>query len=367
MKKNSLSAAAFLLFFALSAFGQTTNESVRPFLERAEMFEYQKKYFEAIDEINKAIAVLPNEPRLYLRRSGYQWELKNGGAALEDIKTALTLAPRDIGNLQNVSMRYFNIDLPAEALKTADFIIEIFPANPIGYRNRAVLKQKLEDCEGAAEDFVKADELTPPGVALNADSTLTFIADKLNNSPAAAALYDRLTELLAARAAHADKLLAEYLQTNPQENTQKQRLLERDLSVALNHFLLALSRQKELYAAGNMPDKVTETVDRIALFESQILSLEDCRAFCRELRADYYQNRGKYRQAIAELDRAMSGLTKSTAYRYIKRGDLYLEIKQYEQAVWDYEQAIILDRDLEYKLREKIDWAKQKPEEQKAK
>ena len=373
MKKLSLFAIAFLVCMT-TAFGQGFSPNIIPYLNQAEEFDRLGKYAEAIDELGKALVVESNNPYLYLKRALYYKRTRNVEAAYSDIKTAVALAPNDIETLHSAATRYYEIGRRREAAEIIDVMIKAFPSNPLGYQHRAELRSKLKDYDGAVDDKIKAAELGPLGERFTTSNILRIVTEKLNNDLNTARFYERLTELLARRAEFAGKNLAQHVENNGDRENQADALIRKQTDTltlkykdALWVFSSHLFKVKNFYLGHNQPDKARQTVEQVARFESPLLRMDSCPAECLEIRAEYHRLKGRYREAIADLSKVMFGLTKATAYRYVSRGDLFLLTEQYSLAAWDFEQAIILDKNFEFTLREKIDFARQKAEEKQPK
>ena len=61
--------------------------------EKARKYVYMKKYINALDEINKAIAIMPNVPQPYSLRGSIYYKMENYSNALKSWNKALELNP----------------------------------------------------------------------------------------------------------------------------------------------------------------------------------------------------------------------------------------------------------------------------------
>ena len=61
--------------------------------EKAQKYVYMKKYINALDEINKAIAIMPNVPQPYSLRGSIYYKMENYSNALKSWNKALELNP----------------------------------------------------------------------------------------------------------------------------------------------------------------------------------------------------------------------------------------------------------------------------------
>jgi len=149
----------------------------RPRFNHAEILRRQKKYREALSELDKLISMDFKEPYVY---SEYgliysDQEMHEQAAAAYE----LGLASDTISVLAyNYSITLYNLGEYEKSLVLMDAAIRRSPKNELCYYNRAYIKLKLNDREGACTDLVIAGEL---GLDVSVDQKKECTKDSLNS------------------------------------------------------------------------------------------------------------------------------------------------------------------------------------------
>jgi TolB-like protein/Tfp pilus assembly protein PilF/tRNA A-37 threonylcarbamoyl transferase component Bud32 len=143
----------------------------------------------ALAELEQAATTVPNDPHLYelkgyiLRRMGKQKE------ALNELKHAIELDPRNVGTLGQVSLTYGNLRRYAEAQTMCDRILEIDPNDVDALAGRAFLTLAWKADTKPWHDVIDSIRRTNPAdIRRIADSWLTCALDERDVPAAKAAL-----------------------------------------------------------------------------------------------------------------------------------------------------------------------------------
>ncbi len=152
-------------------------------------------------DINKAIAIAPDNAQLYARRAyikAHTFDLDvakiNHDDAIADLDKAISLDP---ANPEFYRQRGFSRSQQGATLSAAedfDKAIVIDPANANNFNERGLIRLKIEDFRGAAADFSKAIEITDNLEYLYRNRGLAYYNSK--NTTGAVNDYTKAIELI---------------------------------------------------------------------------------------------------------------------------------------------------------------------------
>lgn len=115
----------------------------------------------AIDFLNHALALDPDNPHLYNSRAVAYLSLQQYPAAAEDLNKALSLLPDYADAHNNLASLYFQQQQYNQSIIEYSRAIEINPNFAEAIMNRGMAERKLLHYEDAFEDFRRAVSLTP--------------------------------------------------------------------------------------------------------------------------------------------------------------------------------------------------------------
>ncbi|RHZ76624.1 hypothetical protein Glove_194g158 [Diversispora epigaea] len=124
--------------------------------DRAETFRKLKRYEEALNDLNCAIAVKPHKPTAWCLRGIIKGLNKVYMEAIEDLNDALYRDKTDYLALKWRAFCYYEIQFYNHALWDLDLIINSGYADGFTYLNRADINRRLKRFKDANEDIAKA-------------------------------------------------------------------------------------------------------------------------------------------------------------------------------------------------------------------
>jgi len=119
------------------------------------------RFDEAVVECNRLILRAPRLPQAFVERGLIFTALGHGKRGLEDLQTALMLAPGNINALLIQGDIYFMLERPAAAEDSYSQAIALAPERPLAWINRGVARDEQGRFEEAIADFSQALLLDP--------------------------------------------------------------------------------------------------------------------------------------------------------------------------------------------------------------
>ena len=343
----------FLLFCLLGAYAQTDPQGIA---NDASGLRIKGKCNEAIDLLNSGIGDHPTFNRLYLERAKCFLITKNNEAFFMDIQKAVALkAPRTeiLSALAGPA---------AENLPVIEELIKYDPTLSVAYDRRAMCKFALGDYQGMIDDGLKSQEKAHP---LDLDTSIAMFAvqsiSKLKDNKIALAQTDRILDFY-------EVINDKVVNFAPETARDKwQSLVQiRYIRSALRLTLASVFEERGL------PVRARQ------LLEDSVKIQPQSDAY--RLRAAYYKKKGLSAEAKADEQAANESLiTELTAMlasghdemgyqiegfrlsnSLFRRGDLYLSLGRFAEAIKDYEAAKTAVPAVKDKADEKIEAVQQK-------
>ena len=123
---------------------------------RGLVFYALRKYREAIEEFDKAIALDPNEPDFHNNKGLGLTKIGLYEMALCEYDKAIIINPNNVLYVYNKANALSRLTRYQEALKEYDKIIDLRPNDPDFYNNKGVTLLYLNNFKGALDEFHKA-------------------------------------------------------------------------------------------------------------------------------------------------------------------------------------------------------------------
>jgi tetratricopeptide (TPR) repeat protein len=326
MKKFPL----ILLTVFLSAFSVFAQTEIENIIEKANRLNLEQKTAEAIAEINRGIAIEPNNPNLYLTRANFYNFSDNKPEILADAQKAASLSPTDRKILYFSALVLYASQQIKESLKIADELIALGDVDSFGWSLRINIKMQLQDFVGAFEDITTALELFPNESMLK--QTRAVLLRLTGDSDKALEVYN--IEI---------SLLEKKLNKAKNENEKPPILFD------LTGFLFAragyyLSKSNNEQACADLIKAVNYTPTAVNYFN----------------RADFYRQMEMFVEAETDLTKALEIRTDFPEIQIlINRGDVYVESGKYDEALKDYQEVLKLDATLKDFFDQRVIWIKQ--------
>lgn len=326
MKKLTL-VIFTLLFLSLSVFAQTETEKI---VERARKLRFDKKIAESYAEINRALALAPGNPDLYLGRADFYLLDDNKVEVLNDAQKAAALAPTDRKVLYFAALVLYRSQQYQEALKISDQIIALGEVELRSWHLRIQTKTHLEDFFGAFEDATTGIEQYPNDDFLKQNQA--NLVRLMGNSDKAFGMFNALI-------AAAEKKLAQ-----TKDNNQKAKIKK-----SLSMFLFS---RAGIHFSKFLKEQALADLVKVVEYSPSALSYF--------VRAKMYRQQRMFAEAVADLTTALEfdkGIDKVQVF--IERGDVYAFMEKYDEAHRDYENALKLDTEIRPIFDARVVWLNQ--------
>lgn len=235
---------------------------------------------------------------IYSDRGIAKWRMQQNKEAIDDFNESIQLSPENASAYNNRGNALMDLGHPEEAIKDFDRAITLQPAYGAAYNNRGNAYAALHDYEAAFQSFRQATALLPKSAAPFNGRGRTH------------------TELERYHAAIRD--------------------LTRAISFDQKYAAAYRNRAEAHLALGNFSaaaDDATQAFDLEPDRQQPELLL---------LRAKAYAAENKFREAIADFDKALE-LDANLIEAYVERGVLFAKNKRYDDAIGDYNRAIEMD------------------------
>lgn len=319
-----------LLSLGSFCFAQTAAEE---FIKKSDEYLSENKLSEAIGELTKAIALHPENADLYLRRADLNFGVPDYEAAEQDVNQALRLNPDDKPTILTAAKLLRNSRKCTEAKSLLDGFIARQAASGDVFYARSHSKMRLGDWFGAYEDMFTASELTPPEAPLSNHyrTTLAGMLSKVGES-------DKALEQLG-------KLIKFYHERFMKQGVERGKFNP-------DHTLSEVYRIR----AGVYHAQKNESAEFADLAKSIEYNPLD---FNYRIRAKIYADHEMYAEAAADYTQALKN-TLNPAIFLFERGEIYVEMKRFDEAVKDFNEAVKKDASFKDLAERRIALIKQK-------
>ena len=308
--KHLIFGFLFLLSLSSFCFAQTTAEE---FIKKSNEYLSENKLPEAIAALNKAIALRPDDAELYLRRADLNFGVPDYEAAEQDVNQAARLKPDNKPTILTAAKILRNSRKCSEAKNLLDgFVAKQTAAGGDVFYARSHTKMCLGDWFGAYEDMFAASELTPPDAPLSNHyrTTLAGMLSKVGES-------DKAIEQLG-------KLIKFYHEKFMKQGVERGKFNP-------DHSLADVYRIR----AGVYHAQKNETAEFADLAKSIEYNPLD---FNYRIRAKIYADHEMYAEAAADYTQGLQN-TLNPAIFLFERGEIYVEMKRFDEAVKDFTEA----------------------------
>ena len=336
------------------------NKSWETLKEKGNVLFKQQKYEEAINYYEKAIKLNNNIEVLYSNKGTCEKCLKKYKEAIRDYKKALEINPKNTKNLNRLASVYIIVGNLGEAKMTQQKALNFEPSNSVYKEQMLTIEKIIEDEEKMQEKikeqkFDEAEEVCKKLIEKVPDfsdlkkhyikilienvklqDALIYINKEINFEDK---MKDPEFDYLIALTLYYD---GQYEKAKKQINLMKQKnnynenieqLLKKVNEIeSVKNKANEIFKQKKYEEAIEEYSKVLEFDQSNKKFNSLILAN---RALC-------YQKLKKNTEALRDSNQSVK-LNPYYARGYVKRGNVYMELKMYDDAKADFQKAKELD------------------------
>jgi tetratricopeptide (TPR) repeat protein len=115
----------------------------------------------ALNDLNEALAIAPEDPDLLINRANANDALKRSEAAIDDLTEAVAIDPSRGDALVRRASVWRRMDMLAEARSDIDKAISIDPDDPEALLERGIVRQLTGNLDGARQDWTHAQQIDP--------------------------------------------------------------------------------------------------------------------------------------------------------------------------------------------------------------
>ena len=320
----------------------------------------QNKYEEAINYYEKAIKLNNTIEVLYSNKGTCEKCLKKNKEAIRDYKKALEINPKNTKNLNRLASVYIIVGNLGEAKMTQQKALNFEPNNSVYKDQMGTIEKIIEDEQKMKEKinenkFDEAEEVCKkllekvPAFSdlkkyyikilienVKLQDALAFISKEINfEDKMKDSEFDYLTALTLYFDGQYDKAKKQINLAKQKNNSNEKYddLLKKVNEIeAVKNKANELFKQKKYEEAIEEYTKVLEFDPTNKKFNSLILAN---RALC-------YQKLNKHKEALRDSNQSIK-LNPYYARGYVKRGNVYMELKMYDDAKLDFQKAKELD------------------------
>jgi len=299
---------------------------------RGGTFLSEKKYDEALADLNKAIQLRPAYAEALSNRGIILSDRKKPEEALIDLNKAISLRPNYADAINNRGIILMELNKYSEALNDFNRAIEIRPGYAEAYYNRGLLFMNENKYDQAVKDYDKALELRPgyPEAVINRGIILND-------------------------GANSEKLLTEYnnaLKTNPND---PELYYSRGIALmnlnkfpgAISDFTKAISlkadHSKAYLSRGNAYVNEKDTIAALNDY-TKVIEIDKKSADAYIGRGNIMRDQNKNELALKDYNKAIE-LNPSAVNAYHNRGILLIREKKFEEVINDFSKVLELKGD----------------------
>ncbi|MDX1906623.1 MAG: tetratricopeptide repeat protein [Bacteroidia bacterium] len=297
---------------------------------RAQAWADERKFSDAMADLNLLISINPRKPEYYWQRGDVQVQLNLPEAALADYNEALNMAPGEVKGRYQRGLLFMKLGRYAEALADIDVALTQQPRDASGWYHRGLIQEAQDHRDEALGSFAKAIQIEP----CLADAWLHqgLIHVRSGDGTAAAADLDKAIAC-ETQAPEAYRLRGELMiPTQPEKALQ---LLSKAIALGPQYGQSYATRAACYLTLRQYENALPDLEKALQLLPPvQIKLLTD--------RAWLYAKLNNPTQALADYNRAIQAAPDS-ARLYCLRAQLLADMKQPAKAAEDAEAAIRLD------------------------
>lgn len=271
-------------------------QDFRTVAHRGEIQSLLGRHDEALRDLERAIGLDPGSAWAIARRGQVLGSMQRYGEAVSDFNRALELDPAGEWILASRGEAYRRMGLYEEALNDFDRAVRLDPGSAWAIAHRGQTRCQLERFEEAIADFDRALELDP--------AYMWAVAHR----------------------AEAFRRLGRY----------REALADFDRAVRLDPtYAGTLAGRGEIYRLMERHEEALADFDRAVEIDPTYVGALASRGETRS-------SLGRYDEALADLDRAVQ-LDPEYAWAIAQRGEIYRLLERHEEALADFDRAIELD------------------------
>ncbi len=294
----------------------------------SEMYFTDMDFYDAFEDVDKAIQLGSKDPRWYALRGDILMELEETQRAIADYTFALEHSAPDSMVLFKRSMSYFFLEKNDSSLADINAAIKLAPANAGMFYLRALIYQRTEQYAQAAVDYERYGKLEQG----DGEFYINMAACKNEAYNYAGALADAAKGV----ALNGDPLAANY-------EMGRASLGLKDYEKAVEYFSFYLLKETTYadvyYLRGLAYMQLKEEEKALADWDKAIELLPTY--------AEPFLEKGKYYQREKEMDKATRVFTQGLAFEssfkaefYFLRGQCHAAKESYTKALEDYTMAL---------------------------
>ena len=151
---------------------------------------YEHNYVAAIADMDTVLRINPNNAAALRCRGSAERVLKRYSEALDDLNKCVALGSNDTTYLNRGILR-LDLNDTTGAIEDYDMMVKINP-NVNSYVLRGRLKSRLKDYDGSVSDYLSARAIIPDSLDYAIETNLAWAERLLYNYPAATEEYDKL-------------------------------------------------------------------------------------------------------------------------------------------------------------------------------
>lgn len=287
-------------------------------------------YEGAIEDLNQAIKLEPQNALAYNRRGDAYYRLGDYEQAQADSSQAILLNPQDANAYFDRGFAYSELGKYKEAIADYNQAIKLNPQNAYAYYGRGIARTKLKDNKGAMGDFSKAIALKPQYTEPYLQRGI--LRRRLKLRQAAIQDFDTVIKINPSDAkAYYQRGLTQFI------NQQKSEALK-DYTDAISinpKYIEAYLNRGDVYSDLGNKLEATEDYNTILQIDPKFIAAYMHRGIHRF-------SFGDYKGAIEDYTQALK-LNPNDVAAYNNRGNAYLELGNKKAANQDYSRAIAID------------------------
>lgn len=336
------------------------------FASRAEVYTAMGDTIKALQDLSQAIQTNPSNARFYNSRAQLYYEQKNYALADADYQKMINLDQGDVMGYMGIGRNANAQERWNDAINQFDFVINLAPDYSSGYSFRADAYIGKKMWKEATDDIIKALDIDGDNKAFYLMQTLPKEASDLLKSKLKIQMTKQSTNrywpyclaVLANSNNDYDESISYYKKANTLdanslflENIAKCYVSKEDYINALDYAERALSMSPEDY---DVIDLKADILSRLGRYKECLVERDRYVAQYPEYpvaylsRADDLLSARRFNEAIEDYNTAIVLAPTLAEYPYLlmRRGDAYRFIGKKDEADKDYEALLIAEKDL---------------------